>query len=433
MSEFRIDLDAVNASLRGHSVFAPSASAMWLHCSGSLIANLLAPDDAGEDAAYGTVGHGVGEEWLREGRKPTHRLGEVVTVQEGNQSFDITIDHSMMDYVEQYVLWCAPLPGTQYVEQRVTFSQLTPLDDQGGTADHVACTYQHMVITDLKLGIGDKVYAERNSQAMLYALGFFYEWDWYYDFQTILIRIAQPRIGHFDEWEVSRSELLAFAEYVKERAALAWQQDAPRNPSPKACRWCRVATTCTARLMQVLALARGDLSKIESDITQDEMQELKDQLANGEFTLELADPKRLSTEELATLYPYIDTAKAWWEKLNGEIYRRAMAGQTISTGKLAKGRGGKRKWKNARVASRVLRAYGLTQESITDLKSPAQVEEVLREAGYSRSSLPHLLDGLFTQDKPGLRLVPIYDKAEDQSPAAMYDDAFDDLVSPNDN
>lgn len=427
MSEFRIDLDAVKATLGSHSVFAPSASAMWLHCSGSLIANLLAPDDAGEDAAYGTVGHSVGEQWLREGVKPSHRLGEVVTVQEANTSYDITIDHSMLDYVESYVNWCAPLPGTHYVEQRVTFSHLTPLEDQGGTADHTACTYQRMVITDLKMGIGDKVYAQDNTQAQLYALGFFYEWDWFYDFQTILIRIAQPRIGHFDEWEITREQLLAFAEYVKERAALAWASDAPRNPSPKACRWCRVATTCTARLLQLLALARGDLSRLERDITQEDMQELKDSLNRGDFALELADPKRLTTDELSMLYQYIDTAKAWWEKLNGEIYRRAMAGQVISSVKLVKGRGGRRKWLNTKVAARVLRAYGLTQDAITELKSPAQVEELLRAHGYARSALPKLLNGLHKQDEPGLRLVSAVDKAPEAVPGSIYDNAFDDL------
>lgn len=427
MSEFRIDLDALKKTLKGHSIFAPSSSAMWLHCSGSLIANLLAPDDAGEDAAYGTVGHSVGEEWLREGDKPSHRLGEVVEVKEGDQTFSITIDNKMMDFVERYVLWCAPLPGRHFVEQRVYFSQVTPLPDQGGTADHVACTWQRMVITDLKMGMGDKVYAEKNTQALLYALGFFYKWDHEFDFQTILIRIAQPRLHHFDEWEVTREELLEFAEYVKVRAPLALELDAPRSPSPKACRWCRVAPTCTARLVQLLALARGDLSMIDATVTTQEMQQLKQTLARGELTLDMADVKSLSNDDLAQLYRFIDTAKAWWEKLNGEIYRRAMRGQTIPTAKLVKGRGGKRRWDSPSVAARVLRHYGLGQQDMYDLRSPAQIEEALRDRGFARAALPMLLEGLTKQDPPGLRLVPVYDKTEEQTPGAIYDNAFDDL------
>lgn len=427
MSEFRIDLDALKKTLKGHSIFAPSSSAMWLHCSGSLIANLLAPDDAGEDAAYGTVGHSVGEEWLREGVKPSHRLGEVVQVQEGDTTFSITIDHRMLDYVEHYVIWCANLPGQHFVEQRVYFSQVTPLPDQGGTADHVACTWQRMVITDLKMGMGDKVYAEKNSQALLYALGFFYEWDHKYDFQTILIRIAQPRLHHFDEWEVTRAELLEFAEYVKVRAPLALDVNAPRSPSPKACRWCRVAASCTARLVQLLALARGDMSMIDGTVTTQDMQQLKETLANGELSLDMVNVKTLSNDDLAQLYRFIDTAKAWWEKLNGEIYSRVMRGQTVSTAKLVTGRGGKRRWANPEVAATVLRHYGLRPKDMYDLRSPAQIEEELRAKGFARAALPDLLSGLTDKDPPGLRLVPVFDKAPEQTPGSIYENAFDDV------
>src|ERR1700712_4834734 len=152
MADHGFDLDAVRAKLGSHSIFAPSASAMWMNCAGSLIANLLAEDDAGVDAAYGTVGHGVGEMWLKTGARPNHLIGRVETVDEGHAKFDITIDSIMLNYGEQHVDWCNFLPGDHYVEKRVDFSVLTPIDRQSGTADHIACMPGKMVITDLKMG-----------------------------------------------------------------------------------------------------------------------------------------------------------------------------------------------------------------------------------------------------------------------------------------
>ena len=197
MSDHGFDLEAVQIKLGAHSVFAPSASSMWLYCAGSLIPNLLAEDTAGEDAAYGTVAHGVAERWLKTGVKPVDLIGTVEKVDEGHAVFEIEITHSMLEYVQEYVDWSVFLPGDHYVEQRVDFSRLTPIPKQGGTADHIACEPGALTITDLKMGKGVQVFAKGNTQARLYALGAFYRWDEQYHFQRIVIRIAQPRLNQF--------------------------------------------------------------------------------------------------------------------------------------------------------------------------------------------------------------------------------------------
>ena len=133
---------------------------MWLHCAGSLIANMMEEDSTSPEAAEGTAAHFVAETWLRSGRKPKELIGTVQVVEERGLRFEIPVTQVMMDYVQEYVDWCMFEPGEHYTETRVFFSELTPLPNQSGTADHAACQPGKLVITDLKYGKGIQVFAE---------------------------------------------------------------------------------------------------------------------------------------------------------------------------------------------------------------------------------------------------------------------------------
>ena len=95
----------IQAARGGHVIFAPSGSAMWSSCPGSLIPNLMSEDTAGMDAAEGTVGHEIAEQWLTSGKRPTHLLGTIITIQEKYEAFDIEVTWEMLDYVEEYIRW----------------------------------------------------------------------------------------------------------------------------------------------------------------------------------------------------------------------------------------------------------------------------------------------------------------------------------------
>lgn len=395
----------------GHSVFAPSSSEMWLGCAGSLIPNLFAPDDAGEDAAYGTVGHHVGETWLRTGKKPTHLLGTKKFVDADCLGFVIEIDDEMMDHVERYVRYCRSLPGTHYVETRVDISRLTPIPNQRGTADHAACSWQTLIITDLKLGIRHKVFAKDNTQARLYALGFFYEWDWLYNFQTIVIRIAQPRIDHFDEWTITREELLEFAAYVKPRAKAAWVQNAPRTPSEKACQWCRVKGTCGPRIKQSVDVMEGVFGSMGREINADEVMEFKEKLHSGEWEFSPISPLELSTEDLEKLHALGSVVKKTWDQIATELFKRAVGGMVLTEFKLAEGRS-YRAFRKPKLAAQKLIDLGCDPEDVmkTVLPSPAEAEELLKKQGYKGEALEAALDGLGIFKPPGkAALVPMHD------------------------
>jgi hypothetical protein len=410
VTEHGINLAALAQDRGSHSVFAPSASPMWMGCSGSLIPNLLAPDTAGRDAAEGTVGHYVGETWLKSGKRPTHLIGTVEWVEEGDWGFLIEIDEVMLDFVQQYVDWCELLPGDHYVEQRVYFSQITPIPNQGGTADHVVCRLHVMIITDLKYGKGIWVFAENNSQLLLYALGFFYEWDWLYDFQTIVIRVAQPRLNNFDEWTITREELLAFAEYARERAHAAWVIDAPRTPSEKACQWCNVKATCTANAKLQIDLMAAAFDDLGAPVTHEQMEEFVDDLALTVIP-QTVPIVTLSTEDLAVLYSFRKMAESWWKAVSLELFRRAQLGEPIPGQKLVESRS-RRVFRNSEAAAKELKRLGVPESRIWEKKilSPAQAEIELKKKGHRTKDLPNLLSDLVHKPVGKATLAPISDK-----------------------
>lgn len=238
-----------------HARFAPSSAHRIHDCPASLLLNEQEPDREIYEAAEGTVAHHVAEICARERREPEEFLG--MTFDSGDldadydeelhssKGFAVTVDDEMVTGVNDYLDRIMTLPGEHFVEQRVNISPWCPIPDQFGTCDHAAAQHKKLVITDLKYG-RVRVEAPQNKQLVMYALGFINEWDWMYDFDEVIIRIAQPRLDNFDVWVTSKAELLAIGEKIKARFALALKPDPPFGPSEKACRFCKVSYKCKA-------------------------------------------------------------------------------------------------------------------------------------------------------------------------------------------
>jgi hypothetical protein len=427
----------------GHAAFSPSASAMWLWCAGSLIPNLLAEDDGSEEAAEGTVAHEMAEYWLKLGARPTHFVGRNILV----DKWDIPVTNAMLDYVEEYVEWCNDLPGDHHVETKVYFDRVTPIPRQGGTADHAACATRVLTLTDLKFGKGIKVFAAEdlgdpralihnthtgevekingNPQLMLYALGFYNEWDWLYGFKKVVLRICQPRLGHFQTWETTVSELLIFAEWVKVRAALAWTPDAPRRASEKGCQWCKVRATC-AELARFYEDVHGS---VFGDVTTPGMtvQDIKAEIDHGDYRVKLLPLYELSTAQMEALLPWRKLLEGWFNDLAEELERRAKAGEAMTAYKLVDGRS-TRSWRNPRKAERALIEAGI--DTLLQYKlsfvSPAQAEDLLVEAGMRRKDAAKLLETLAEKGRGKATLAPLSDARPRAD--AVADDVFVDTT-----
>ncbi len=437
MADHGFDLTEVQKKLGGHSVFAPSASAMWLACAGSLIANLLADDNAGEDAAYGTVAHGVAETWLKTDMRPVYLLGALEVVDQGHATFDITIDEAMLDYVQEYVDWCRLLPGDLFVEQRVDFSQLTPIPKQGGTADHIACQPGVLTITDLKMGKGVQVFAKGNTQALIYALGAFYRWDFEYDFERIVIRIAQPRLNHFDVWEVDREFLLQFAEFVRKRAAAAWQPDAPRTAGEKQCQWCKVRSSCLTLAAYMVELSDGVFDDLEGEPGQPDVAAFVDRLDDefDDFVIKPTPVHEMSVAHKAKIIKFRRVMENWLKSIEDELEKRLQDGQKVPGFKLVESRANRFFPSIDKSASDLELITGVEREKFItrEIASPAKAEEILRkEGGYKKAEIYSLLDGLAVKPRGKPVMVPAHDK---RAEIAVGDgDVFDDLgAEPTDD
>lgn len=417
----------------GHSVFGPSGSGMWLNCPGSLIPNLLLPDLGTEDSAYGTVAHGLMEQWGKTGIKPVHLIGTNVAVDNDVWGWLIWIDEDMLEHCQACYDWIEWIEGEKLWERRVDFSRITPIPNQRGTADVIIVQLEQrrLIVVDWKFGQGVPVYAERNTQAMLYALGALWEMEEKYGvrFEEIEIRIGQPRRDNFDEWVTTRDELLQFAGWAQARMALAWNAHAPRVPGSKQCEFCKAKNDCAAYAKLSVELTEGVFENLDNPhpCTADEMREFKERLDEG-FVLEAADAGTLTTEQLAKLKPYTRAVEKFWKRIPIELMKRHAAGEDLTEFglKLVEGRS-RRAFVSKGGTLEALMKAGVPREKVIveEMISPAQAERELRAVGIARKDIPSLLEGL-TKKPPGKpTLVPLSDKRD-----AMVDineGVFDDL------
>lgn len=404
------------------SVFRPSYSATWLNCLGALIPSQNASDNSGEEAAIGTVFHWLMAEWQTTGQRPDSWLGQVFPVEKEDKSemFQVVCDEDMFYYGQQCLDRYAHLRGEMFIERRVDISSITPIPRQGGTADRFHCEFGYLDIIDWKYGRGVQVFAEWNTQELLYAWGVFVEFDPIYEFHTIRLHIAQPRFDHFDVWEIGYEELIEWAAWAKVRAHAAWVRGADRTSSPKACQWCKVRLDCKALESVRQQLADLTFDAIEEPITEAQMKEL---IVPDMIAIEPA--QQLSTDQLARILRYRKLMERWFNDIADELTTRSLHGEQVEGWKITEGRS-RRRWKDEELAARKLSLLGLSEDEVFTRKivSPHQSESLLRKVGVGGRLMKAYLR-LFVDRPPGKpTLVPVGDNR--LAIPNLIDDTFED-------
>lgn len=443
----------------GHSVYSPSASEMTMTCEESLVINVLADDHQTYEAAEGTVAHSVMEHWFNSGERPDHYVGLTEVV----GGFDIEITEEMIGFVEDAYDWfmLETVDAEHWMaEQHVDISLLTPIAGQGGTADFVAFRWQHLTIGDLKYG-KDPVFARENKQLRVYALGVFFEWDWLYNFQTIKIMIAQPRLpGGMTTWTITRDELLAFADFARERWVLTWQprEKLTRTPSTKGCRWCKARATCPALYLFLadendvfdnyddIDAATAIIDVTPTAVSYEQMAKandiILDEMAVSPFP-KIPDPVSLNTLALAKLLRYRKLMEGFFNAIAAELLSRAVSREEeLLWWKIVESRT-RRKWVEDEewLVNQITTRFPKVKKSdlyVTVLASPAQMERIIhtkaKEAKLTLGACKRFLDenGLAVKP-PGQKTLAAVDDprlaaARDTDVFFNYDDVEEDDI-----
>ena len=226
---------------RAHARLSASRTDRFMSCPGSYRLESLMPyEPAGEAAAIGTAIHELSEIILRGGEIPTGTDPDHLSMAQGYANFVNTL-------VEN--------PRKKMIEVNLDEGLKSLHPALGGTADAVLVDGNHLHVIDLKTG-RVAVDAQDNKQLLTYALGAMRQLKAPSTIECTM-HIFQPRVGH-SKWTVSGNRLNLHGERLKEAAELALSGDAPTNPSPDACRYCRAKTICPSMREKVQETARSD-------------------------------------------------------------------------------------------------------------------------------------------------------------------------------
>ncbi len=290
-----------------HAKLSASGSARWLACTGSVKAESQFPNTSSSYAMEGTAAHELADMCLSDGLSPHDYINQHIA--------GVPVDEEMADHVAAYVAYVKSFSGIHFYEVRVNFSEWIP--DGFGTSDAIVIDNKTNTVhvIDLKYGKGVPVDAENNSQGMLYALGVLSEYSFIYDIDTVVIHIYQPRIKNYSSWSITATELLKWAEWAKQRAEEALQDDAPRTPSDKACQWCKAKATCKALLDHTHKIIMHDFDELDN-----------------------VKPDSLTDKELKVILDNAKLIKSWLDAVESHVFDKINDGQDFDGYKLVEGR-----------------------------------------------------------------------------------------------
>lgn len=379
---------------RDHAILSPSSAKRWINCTPSALLAEAAGSKSSVYAEEGTLAHEIAEYALTKYLEGEYDpiIDDAVPLKADhlvNPLFGVDMADYIRDYCdyvigEGYEMQKADGSSKMYLERRVDITDFAP--GSFGSVDVTLVSDKTIHIIDLKYGAGVKVTADHNEQMLMYALGTLKSLETDH-IEKIRMTIAQVRLDHYDTFEMTKSDLLEWADKVLKPAAKAAIQGKGKQVIGSWCGFCPVKAQCRAQRDAILA----------------------------DFE-EKPEPLLLSDEEIVDLIGKIDTYKSWIESVNKYVYDRAIQGHKWNGYKLVAGRSSRVITDEAKVRQELLNEFLEDEVLNIKLKGIGDLEKLLGKKVFSARFAD------VVQSRPGApKLVPESAKGVEYSPLCDFD------------
>lgn len=370
-----------------HSPLSPSSAFRWIKCTPSAKLNAALPDSTSEYALQGTAAHTLCEYKLqkllgKDAKDPTENLtyfdAEMADCTDSYQQY-------VSEQIEKAKQFCKD--PIVLVEQKLDFSKWVP--HGFGTGDCVIVADNVLTVIDFKYGVGVLVEAEQNPQMMCYALGALALFDSIYDIENVVMTIFQPRRDNISTYELSKKELLQWADEILSPAAQLAAKGEGEFKAGKHCRFCKVKATCRKRAEYNLELARYDFEM----------------------------PANLEDTEIEVILSKADELAAWCSDIKEYAFQQALNGKQWNGWKLVEGRSVRKYINEDAVAETVKNAgYDPYEHKVLGITAMARM--------LGKAKFENLLSSFIEKPTGKPALVPKSDKRPSIDKAVQAADDF---------
>ena len=351
-----------------HALLSPSSAHRWVACPPSALLNKKYEDVPSTFAQEGSDAHTLAQ----------YKLEKLLGLNTNDPTEDLNFyDEEMNDHAESYATFVleqlekAKETCTDpqiLIEQRLDFSSYVP--EGYGHVDCLIIADGTITVIDYKYGLGIMVSAERNPQMFCYALGGLELFDGIYDIDNVRLIIYQPHRENISEYNISKSDLMNWAEEVLAPAAQLAINGDGEYKAGEHCQFCKIKATCRKRAEYNLELAKYDFD----------------------------EPNILKNNEISIILTKVDELISWVNDVKEFALKEALNGTKFEGFKVVEGRSNRKYTDETAVSDAVISAgkdpyekklLGIT--AMTALLGKKAFEDILGGLTYKPPGKPVLV------------------------------------------